>query len=192
MDPLGKTQPDDPLGNLSGCPEETEGDFDKSPEFWLDGPAGAGKSTTTQTTTEQGFTDGAPKARFFRPRGAGNHRDPHPTPMPALQLVQKYPAFRHSLISHPQSNLDIIHDSSQGATSRMVLKESRPSLRLEHSPQCVPDCIQEPPDVGGSINIRESIVRWRNRVPKRWDLLDTGANSTCNSTQEGEVNKDRH
>ena len=69
-------------------------DFDKSPAFWLNGLAGTGKSTITQTVSEWAFVDGLLGASFFCShdfKDRSNLRFIFPTL--AFQLAQKYPKF---------------------------------------------------------------------------------------------------
>jgi hypothetical protein len=95
--------------------DEIEGwtmDFDESPVFWLNGLAGAGKSTIAQTIAERLFADGRLGASFFCSRDRNDCSDLQLIfPTLAFQLAQKYPRFRSQLSHLLQSNPDIVHRS---------------------------------------------------------------------------------
>ena len=75
-------------------------DFEKSPVFWLNGLAGTGKSTITQTTPERLFADGLLGASFFCSRDFEDRSDLHSIfPTIAFQLAHKYPDFRAHFVS---------------------------------------------------------------------------------------------
>ena len=77
------------------------------------------------------------------------------------------------------------HDAADG----IILPEPRPSSCLEYPPQNVPSCIQEETaDADGPTDLRGSIIRWRDKVPERWDLLSTSSDSV----QESEVSTGLH
>ena len=73
--------------------------------------------------------------------------------------------------------------------NRMMPPEPRPTSRLKCPLQSVPGGIQGvTTDAGSSAGIRDSVVRWRDKVPKRWDRLNAGGNFV----QEGEVSDSYH
>ena len=66
----------------------------------------------------------------------------------------------------------------------MSLSEPQPPSRLEYPLQSDPGWLQEvAAEAGRSASIQDSIARWRDKVPKAWDLLNMGSDST----QENEV-----
>ena len=66
----------------------------------------------------------------------------------------------------------------------MALPEPPPPSQLRYPSQKVPGNIQEVTSGAGCpTDTRGSIVRWRDKVPKRWDLLNVNGDPT----QEGEV-----
>ena len=87
-------------------------DPDKRPVFWLNGLAGTGKSAIAQTVSERVFADGGLGASFFCSRGFEDRSSlKFIFPTLAIQLAQKYPGFRSSLIPLLRSNPDVIHES---------------------------------------------------------------------------------
>ena len=81
--------------------------------FWLNGPAGTGKSTIAQTFAEVSFADGKLGASFFCSRlyeDRSNLRMIFPTL--AFQLARKYPSFREELLrvlkAHPDAGRETL------------------------------------------------------------------------------------
>ena len=69
-------------------------DFDRSPIYWLNGLAGTGKTTITQTIAERVFANGQLGASFFCSRDfldRSNLQFIFPTL--AVQLARKYDKF---------------------------------------------------------------------------------------------------
>ena len=87
-------------------------DPNMSPVYWLNGLAGAGKSTIAQTTAERIFADGRLGASFFCSRDFKDRRNLHYIfPTLAFQLAHKYSEFRSILVPLLRSNPDIGHES---------------------------------------------------------------------------------
>ena len=101
-------------------------DFSKSPIFWLNGLAGTGKSTIAQTVSERMFADGRLGASFFCSRGFEDRSNLKLIfPTLAVQLAQKYPGFRSSLIPLLQSNPDVVHESLQEQLHKFLVEPLR-------------------------------------------------------------------
>jgi len=141
-------QHDDRQGCLKGTRENvlneiedwTE-DFGKSPVFWLNGLAGAGKSTIAQTIAERVFANGRLGASFFCSRAFEDRSDLHLVfPTLAFQLAQKYPGFRSLLIPLLQSNPDIFRESLHNQMQEILLK---PLLSANISTVIVIDALDE-------------------------------------------------
>ena len=97
-------------------------DFDKSPVFWLNGLAGTGKSTIAQTILERIFADGRLGASFFCSRSFEDRSNIKLIfPTLAIQLAQKYPTFRSSLIALLQTNPDVVHESLQEQMQKFLV-----------------------------------------------------------------------
>ena len=87
-------------------------DFDMSPVHWLNGLAGTGESTITQTIAERLFADGRLGASFFCSRDFRDRRDlRYIFPTLAFRLVHEHPEFQSFLVPLLQSNPDIVHES---------------------------------------------------------------------------------
>lgn len=101
-------------------------DFSKSPIFWLNGLAGTGKSTIAQTVSERMFADGRLGASFFCSRSFEDRSNLKLIfPTLAVQLAQKYPGFRSSLIPLLQSNPDVVHESLQDQMHKFLVEPLR-------------------------------------------------------------------
>ena len=98
-------------------------DFAKSPVFWLNGLAGTGKTTIAQTIAERVFANGHLGASFFCSRSFEDRSNLKLIfPTLAIQLAQKYPGFRASLVPLLQSNLDVVHESLQDQMNKLLVK----------------------------------------------------------------------
>ena len=101
-------------------------DFGKPSVFWLNGLAGTGKSSIAQTIAESLFADGRLGASFFCSRDFEDRSNLQLIfPTLAIQLAQKYPTFRSSLIPLLQSNPDIIHESLQDQMQNLLIDPLR-------------------------------------------------------------------
>ena len=97
-------------GNRQGCLRGTRGDILLQLErwlkdeqdhhvFWLNGLAGTGKSTITQTFAEISFAGGKLGASFFCSRDFEDRSNLHAIfPTIAFQLAYRYPLFREQLL----------------------------------------------------------------------------------------------
>ena len=80
--------------------------------FWLNGFAGTGKSTISQTFAEMSFTDGRLGASFFCSQDfedRGNLNMIFPTL--AFQLAYQYPHFRKELLHVLRTSPDVRQES---------------------------------------------------------------------------------
>ncbi|KAF9781009.1 hypothetical protein BJ322DRAFT_1082678 [Thelephora terrestris] len=103
-------------------------DESRSPIFWLNGLAGAGKSTIAQTVAERCFANGNLGASFFFSGDTSlrNHDDPNAFFLTlAFQLAHKYPNFRHALVPHLRSNPDIAYESLEIQADRLIASPLR-------------------------------------------------------------------
>ena len=97
-------------------------DFDKSPVFWLNRLTGTGKSTIMQTISERIFADGRLGTSFFCSRSFEDRSNIKLIfPTLAIQLAQKYPTFRSSLITLLQTNPDVVHESLQEQMQKFLV-----------------------------------------------------------------------
>ena len=120
-------------GNRQGCLRGTRADIFLQLEqwlkdeqgqrvFWLNGLAGTGKSTITQTFAEICFADGNLGASFFCSRDFED-RNTLQTIFPtlALQLAYQYPQFRKELLRLLRTNLDVGRESLFSQMERLIL-----------------------------------------------------------------------
>ena len=106
--------------------ESWANDFDKSPVFWLNGLAGTGKSTITQTISERLFAEGRLGASFFCSRDFEDRGNLHFIfPTLAFQLAHKYPDFRSHFVSLLQSNPDVAHESLYSQMQKLIAEPLR-------------------------------------------------------------------
>ena len=127
-------------GRRNGCLKGTRGavldeielwtrNFYKPPVYWLDGLAGTGKTTITQTIAERTFADGQLGASFFCSRDFEDRSDLRFIfPTLAVQLARKYSGFRSLFLPLVKSNPGIIHESLYNQMRKLIvqpLKESK-------------------------------------------------------------------
>ena len=139
-------------------------DLDASPVFWLNGLAGTGKSTITQTISERLFADGLLGASFFCSRDFGDRSNLHFIfPTLAFQLAHKYPDFRDHLVLLLQSNPDVIEESLYSQMERLIVKP----LRLaDLSTVIVIDALDECKDEEPSSAILSVLGRFFKQIPR--------------------------
>ena len=90
--------------------------------FWLNGLAGTGKSTITQTFAELCFADGNLGASFFCSRDFEDRSNLQSIlPTLALQLAHQYPQFRKELLKLLRANLDVGRESLFSQMDRLIV-----------------------------------------------------------------------
>ena len=103
-------------------------DFIKPPVYWLNGLAGTGKTTISQTIAERTFADGQLGASFFCSRdfeGRSNIRLIFPTL--AVQLARKYSSFRSLFVPLVQSDPGITHESLYNQMLKLIVNPLKDS-----------------------------------------------------------------
>lgn len=104
--------------------EQWTRDESRPPIFWLNGLAGAGKSTIAQTVAERCFANGTLGASFFFSGDTSlqNHDDPNLFfPTLAFQLAHKYPDFRSTLVPQIRSNPDVAYESLESQADKLII-----------------------------------------------------------------------
>jgi hypothetical protein len=102
--------------------------FNKSPIFWLNGLAGTGKSTITQTIAERTFTSGQLGASFFCSRNFEDRSNlQFIFPTLAFQLAHAYPGFRSNVVQAVQSDPQITHESLYNQMDKLLVQPLRSS-----------------------------------------------------------------
>ena len=139
-------------------------DFDKSPVFWLNGFAGTGKSTITQTVAERVFADGLLGASFFCSRDFEDRSDLHFIfPTIAFQLAHEYPDFQDHLIHILQSNPDIVDESLYNQMELLIVE---PLKLAGVSTVIVIDALDECKDEESSSAILSVLGRFIKKIPR--------------------------
>jgi len=123
----------------TGCMKGTRGaildeiglwakDINKPPVYWLNGPAGTGKSAIAQTTAERMFAGGWLGASFFCSRDSEDRSDLKLIfPTLAVQLAYKYPEIRSTLVPFVRSNPGIACQSLYNQMENLVVRPLRES-----------------------------------------------------------------
>ena len=121
------------LGHTQGCLRGTRkevlqqiqcwlADEKDPPIFWLNGPAGTGKSTVAQTFAQTSFADGELGASFFCSQDFEDRRDTHRIfPTLASQLARRYPEFRHGLLPVLSANTEIAQESLCSQLEKLII-----------------------------------------------------------------------
>ena len=124
-------------GNRRGCLKGTRDtvlneieswakDSDSSQIFWLNGLAGTGKSTISQTIAERFFAEGLLGASFFCSRDFEDRSNLHSIfPTLAFQLAHKYPDFRSHLVSLLRTNPDVVDESLYSQMQKLITEPLR-------------------------------------------------------------------
>lgn len=103
-------------------------DLDKVPIYWLNGLAGTGKSTITQTLAERMFADGRLGASFFCSRDFEDRSNLQLIfPTLAVQLARKYALFRSAFVPLVQSDPGIAHESLYNQMDKLIMRPLRDS-----------------------------------------------------------------
>ena len=124
-------------GNRRGCLKGTREsvlneieswveDPNKSPVFWLNGLAGTGKSTITQTVSQWALADGLLGASFFCSRDFEDRSDlQFIFPIIAFQLAHKYRKFRSVLVPLLQSDPDVVDEPLITQMEKLIVEPLR-------------------------------------------------------------------
>ena len=90
--------------------------------FWLNGLAGTGKSTISQTFAEVNFADGTLGGSFFCSRYYDNRSNLHTIfPTLAFQLARRYPRFREEFLPVLVANPDVGQESLCSKMQKLIL-----------------------------------------------------------------------
>ena len=90
--------------------------------FWLNGLAGTGKTTITQTFAEICFADGRLGASFFCSRDFEHRSNLHTIfPTLAFQLAYQYPQFREELLQVIRANPDVGRESLCSQMEKVIV-----------------------------------------------------------------------
>ena len=132
--------------------------------FWLNGPAGTGKSTISQTLAEMCFADGRLGASFFCSRDFEDRSSLHTIfPTLAFQLAYRYPRFREELIQILEPGLDVRRESLCSQMEKLIigpLKITRTSTLI------IIDALDECKDEEPASAILSILSRYAYQIPE--------------------------
>jgi len=132
-------------GNRQGCLRGTRKavlqeiehwftDMQSQPVFWLNGPAGTGKSTIAQTFAEMAFANGKLGASFFCSQDSEGRSDLHAIfPTLAFQLAHRYPLFRKELLQVLRATPDVRQVSLCSQMEKLIVGP----LKVSHIPTLI-------------------------------------------------------
>ena len=122
-------------------------DFTAPPVYWLNGLAGTGKTTITQTVAERTFADGQLGASFFCSRHCQDRSNLHLIfPTHAVQLARRYTDFRSHFVPLIQSDPGIAYESLYNQMRKLIvepLRESKISTVIVID--ALDECVDEEP-----------------------------------------------
>jgi hypothetical protein len=119
-------------GNMTRCLRGTRTDvllqieqwlmYEEKRVFWMNGPAGTGKSTIARTFAELSFFDGRLGASFFCSRDFRDRSDLQVIfPTLAFQLAQRYPEFREQLLQTLRADPDVGRGSLSSQLEKLIV-----------------------------------------------------------------------
>ena len=91
------------------------------PIFWLNGLAGAGKTTIAQTVAERCFANGIVGASFFCSHHLARDDPTAIFPTLAFQLAHKYDSVRSSLVNQLRSDPEIAYGSLESQAEGLII-----------------------------------------------------------------------
>jgi hypothetical protein len=144
--------------------------------FWLNGPAGTGKSAVAQTFAEMCAKRGRLGAAYFFIRSSDSHHPRTLIPSLAYQLAVNVPGFQnvlgHAILQDPS----IFHKALQVQMQKLIvqpfknLQERRPEI-AQNPFFIIIDGLDECKGIGAQCEIVEMIgevVRLKQDLPLRW------------------------
>jgi len=161
-------------GNRQGCLRGTRTDVllqlehwlkDKQDHrvFWLNGLAGTGKSTITQTFAEISFADGKLGASFFCSRDFEDRSNLQAIfPTLAFQLAHRYPPFREELLRVLRYNPTVGRESLSSQMEKIIVGPLKPTqIRTLIIIDALDECKDEEP----ASAILSVLSRFVDRIP---------------------------
>ncbi|KAF9642938.1 hypothetical protein BDM02DRAFT_3176389 [Thelephora ganbajun] len=161
-------------GDRKGCLKGTRGaildeielwarDPHKPPVYWLNGLAGTGKSTVTQTIAERIFADGQLGASFFCSRDFQDRSNlKFIFPTVAVQLARNYAGFRSIFVPLVQSDPEIAHESLYNQMDKLIV---RPLKESDISTVIVIDALDECRDEEPASAILSVLAQFVSHIP---------------------------
>ena len=138
--------------------------LDKPPVYWLNGLAGTGKSTISQTIAERTFADARLGASFFCSRDFEDRSDLKLIfPTIAVQLARTYPEFRSIFVPLVRSDPEIAYESLYGQMNRLIVQ---PLVKAAISTVIVIDALDECKDDEPASAILSVLEQFVAKIPK--------------------------
>ena len=161
-------------GNRQGCLKGTRKDVLRQIEhwvvderdqrvFWLNGLAGTGKSTISQTFAEMSFADGRLDASFFCSRGFEDRSNLNMIfPTLAFQLTYQYPHFRKELLHVLRTSPDVGWESLCSQMEKLIAQP----LKTTHIPTLIiVDALDECKDKEPASAILTILSHYVDQIP---------------------------
>ena len=161
-------------GNRQGCLKGTRKDvllqiehwlMDERDQrvFWLNGLAGTGKTTISQTFAETCFADGRLGASFFCSRDLEDRSSLHTIfPTLAFQLAYQYPRFRIELLQVLKASPDVGRESLCSQMEKIIVDP----LKITHiSTLIIIDALDECKDEEPASAILSILSRYVDQIP---------------------------
>ena len=131
--------------------------------FWLNGLAGTGKTTITQTFAEMTFADGTLGASFFCSRDFEDRSHLQAIfPTLAFQLAYQYPLFRKELLRVLKARPDVGRESLCSQMEKLIVG---PLKVAQISTLIVVDALDECKDEEPASAILSVLSRYVNEIP---------------------------
>ena len=162
-------------GDRQGCLKGTRGDTllqlerwlgDKQDQrvFWLDGNAGAGKSTIAQTFAEITFADGDLGASFFCSRDFEDRSNLQAIlPTLAFQLAYRYRTFREQLLQVLRATPDVGRETLCRQMEKLIVS---PLSRSGISTLIIIDALDECTDKEPESALLSVLSRYLDQIPQ--------------------------
>ena len=132
--------------------------------FWMNGPAGTGKSTIARTFAEISFFDGKLGASFFCSRDFRDRSNPQVVfPTLAFQLAQRYPRFRKMLLQTLRANPDVGRGSLHSQLEKLIVL---PLKATQISTLIVIDALDECKDKEAISALLSALSHLIHEIPK--------------------------
>jgi hypothetical protein len=138
--------------------------YEEKRVFWMNGPAGTGKSTIARTFAEISFFDGRLGASFFCSRDFRDRSDLQVIfPTLAFQLAQRYPEFREQLIQALWTDPDVGRGSLSSQLEKLIIG---PLKATEIRTLIVIDALDECKDKEPTSALLSVLSRFVHEIPK--------------------------
>ncbi|KAF9777781.1 hypothetical protein BJ322DRAFT_1114717 [Thelephora terrestris] len=150
-------------GTILEAIESWVNDSTKPPIFWLNGPAGEGKSAIAQAVTERCNADGPLISSFFCSLKFDEHHPRLLFPSLAIQLARQHPEIRSTLVSLLRSNPDVVFESPSEQVEKLIVK---PLKSADVPAVIVVDALDEWGDDESQSGILSAMGLWVKEMPK--------------------------